>query len=191
MRSARIHATAITLVLGLVAVGCAAEGISREEAVVALTTTGISDVEATCMADTLIVLGELDAADPGSTRGEPERAALVAATNRCLLAEPSIEVAGAQLTGESRTVLRSLDTEELTEEELGARDEVLALGGPEAVRETAISTLTLFGRSLGNATCVVDHIVSSDAAYVLIAPEFGSGLDPFEADAFATCIGVD
>lgn len=191
MSSSRLQATAFAVLLGLVAAGCAVEDISREDAIAALTTTGISEVEAICVADSLIVLGELDAVDPGTVRGEPERAALVTATSRCVLAEPSIEVAGTQLVDESTAFSAPRARDNLTEEELGAQDEVVALGGPEAVREKAISTLVLFGRSVRNATCVVDRIVSSEATHVLIEPEFGSGLDPFEADAFAACIGVD
>jgi len=57
----------------------------------------------------------------------------------------------------------------------------------DEIRRSAIALLTLTGRSVETAECVVEHLLEIGAVDVLTSEQFGMGLDPLEADALATC----
>lgn len=57
----------------------------------------------------------------------------------------------------------------------------------DEIRRSAIARLTLTGRSVESAECVVEHLLEVGALDALTAEQFGMGLDPLEADALATC----
>ncbi len=172
----------------LMLVGCADE-FARADAVVALQSTGVTEVEAICMADTLSILDELDAADPRQERDDARREALVKAQTRCVTLEPAgVPTVSASASASAAVV--APDPESL------AMDPDLAVVAPseeeiEAAKARAVSTLVGVGRSEANAKCVIDHVLQVDADYLLDDPEFGLGLDPFEADAFAACLQVN
>ena len=184
------------VVVALFAASCGgAETIGRQDAIAALQTTGASEAEATCLADTLAILGELNAADPRVERGPAEREALVAANNRCLTGELDVEVAGTQVTesGDSDLAIVSSASRRSTEalEALEDEEELAGSSQPDSseaeLRDAAIETLVRLGRSVDNATCVVDHIIGIGESAVVQDSNFGLGLDPFEAGAFAAC----
>jgi len=176
----------ILCALTLTFVGCSgAEQISREDAVAALETTGVTEAEATCMADTLITLDRLDAADPRRERSDATREAFLAATTRCVAVEvlPEVQV-----------------TSPVAVDEWGEEAEIpsahAGIGGSsepvdDEALQAAVDYLVSVGRSPENAQCIVGHLVLADAQYVLGSPNFGLGLDPFEADAMAMCLSVE
>ena len=176
-------------VVALLASGCArGDVIERAEAISALSTTGLTLAESTCVADSLELLGELDAADPRVVRGEAERDALVAAMNRCVGSETSTEVAGTT----QFEVQRGSSATEFVEEEEALPLNGDAVGEPETadMRADGVAALVALGRNATNAGCIVDHILDSENSRVMTDSSFGLGLDPIEADAFAACIGV-
>ena len=187
----------VLVVASVCIAACGGAGtLGRDDAIVALQTTGASVAEATCLADTLLILGELDAADPQNERGHQEREALVAATNRCLTGEPDsdvdVEVAGTQFVDPEDSELGVVSSANRRsngafEEEDGAASAGQASLGEAEIRVDAIETLVSLGRSMDNATCVVDHIVQSGGLAVAGGANFGLGLDPLEAAAFAAC----
>ena len=70
MWRARIRIVAASIGVALVATACGgAESLDRAGAIVALESTGVTTAEATCMADSLLLLDELDAVDPRIERG--------------------------------------------------------------------------------------------------------------------------
>ena len=179
-------------VLALIVAACGqGAAINRADAITALSTTGLTPVEATCVADALNLVGELDAADPRIERGAAERDALVSATNFCVGNEPDTQVAGTQLDvdGGSTSFERAETDEEFALN--ASADGGVQLTDPEEIRLAGIEALVALGRGTVNATCVVDHILLSNAEVVLSDPNFGLGLHPIEADAFAACIGVN
>ena len=193
---ARNSLLAILIAVALGASACAdSESIDRVSAIEALETTGLSNAEATCVADGLILLDEIDAADPRIARGPAERDALVGARNRCIGSVPETEVAGVQeRPGESEftTERPNSSDSELEEVETLTDDALVAVGTASELRIQAIETLTRLGRSTENATCVVDHILTSEAdRAVLVSDSFGLGLVPIEATAFAACSGTN
>ena len=193
------HVCAAVVFVLLVAACSQGDTLDRSIAIEALQTTGVNEAEATCLADTLIQLDELDAADPRMERGLAEREAFIAARTRCVTAAPDTEVAGAQLTNQQNPpgleaqsgVFGALQTdseERVLSNEL--RDDQQMDGSFEGLRSTAILALERFGRSSENATCVVNHIVGSGGVDIVEAPSFGLGLNTVEAVAFAECSSV-
>ena len=190
----RLIAALAAIAIGATACG-GAEPIDRTSAIIALETTGATTAEATCIADTLVLLDELDAADPRIERGDVERDALVNARNRCIIPEAEIEVAGQQVEAASEsgfTVERPIEQGSEFEAVESELDAALEAAGPlSELRTEAIANLVRLGRSLDNATCVVDHIISAEADHVvLVADTFGLGLEPIEASAFVACSGI-
>ncbi len=161
------------------------DDFAREDAINALETTGASEAEATCMADTLDVLGRVEAADPRRDRTSQDHEALVSASGRCIGtgSVPDVEVAGTQIVNPPASdpepsasgVSGGSEYSEPTGSDAGAR------------RQRAISRLESFGRTVEDATCIVDQLIEVYADDVFDSPNFGVGLDPFEAHAFVVC----
>jgi len=176
------------LPLLFVLVGCA-DDFGRDDAVAALQTTGASEVEAVCMADTLTLVDALDAADPRRQRTDGDRQALVAAANRCASLNDDDPLAT-----ESFTVDRS-DSEEEPFPAGEMRSEVAAAVLTEAstadLRADSIDVLVRAGRSPVRAACVVDRLLEAGGEVVLSDPRFGAGRDPLEAAAFAGCAATE
>jgi len=172
----RAVALAAVLLLG----ACAPDTFDRSQAIVALETTGVSQAEATCMADTLSAIDLLDAADPRRTRTADDQAGLVQAASRCIRTE----------------VLPETVAQEAVDVADAAADAFRnSLPGPAAppevmpdIRQAAIEKLKLFGRSTENATCIVDRMVLVGVESIFEDPSFGMGFYTFEADAFASCM---
>jgi len=187
---------ALVVVASLAVAACGgADTLDRVEAIAALETTGVTTAEATCVADSLAILGELDAADPRIDRGPSERDALVTAMNRCVGSQPETEVAGLQLEIEpaASSSLDAFAIENVTNgEEPETESELSAITAEDEseIRDGAIETLVGLGRSTDNASCIVDRIIAAGAPVVVVAVEFGLGLHPLEADAFAACAGT-
>lgn len=177
----RRHVASLVVVL-VVAGACGGNTFERSDAIGTLAATGLSDAEASCVADTLIVLDELRSLDPNQPRGDVGRDALVAATSRCVVPDPIEQASSASLTD---TLVDDGDPEgtpvggsavSLTEEDRLER------------RALALAHLELAGRSTDDARCIVDQLISMDAEMLFADPAFGLGLDPLEADAFAACL---
>lgn len=186
----------------LVLSACGSNTIGRDEAIGVLQTTGISEAEATCVADSLLVLDALDAADPRRELTDQGRTALVNATSRCVGAgaDPVAEVAGAlefrsgaapnpaALAASVNEEFESnLEVEGLSEEELAELGLTLTEQDVVELRELAVAKLVSFGRSEESARCIIDRLRDAGADFVLAEDSFGLGLSPFEAEAFAAC----
>ncbi len=190
-RRGRSGLLAGALGLALLLAGCADE-FARADAVTALQTTGVSEVEAICMADTLALLDALDAANPQAERDDVRREALVKAQTRCV----TLDAGESAVTGGSASATAAVTIVDPEPSPAGvAGNPDLAVVAPteeefEAAKDRAVATLVGVGRSELNARCVVDHVLQVDADYLLDDPEFGLGLDPFEAAAFAACLEV-
>ncbi len=179
-----LRRTIWALLAALALAACSGEEFSRSEAIVALSTTGLTEVESTCVADALVALGQLRAADPRQHRGEPQRDALVLATGYCVGQETAV-VAGQTRADRSDDFGDEEDPEGTPLADVGAPP----IGeDPVELRRRAIAQLQLAGRSDENARCVVDQLIASEAEAIFADPAFGLGLDPLEADAFAVCI---
>ncbi len=178
-----VRRRAALIVVALLALSaCSGNDFVRGDAIAALATMGLSDAESTCVADTLVALGELTAADPRHRRDGDERDALVAATDRCVAPEPIVS------SSPSRSQERVAEDDDPEGTVLtGSR---LSTTGEDQVerRSLAIAHLELAGRSEENARCIVDWLIATEVDVVFADPAFGLGLDPFEADAFAACI---
>lgn len=181
------------VVAGLMLAACGTE-FGRDDAIVALQTTGVTEVEATCLADSLAVLGQLDAADPREPRTEERREAFVAASARCVQPEALPVVVEQVVEGEvNASVLGNPDntpfvmTTQPGANGLGADqvgetlDEVIA----EAVAE-----LQRQGRTEPNSTCIVEFLTGAQATHLFSEPSFGLGLAPLEASAMAACLST-
>lgn len=135
------------------------------------------------MADTLLLLEQLDAADPRIERTDADREALVSASTRCI--RPQVLPTSVR-SSDLATNEESLDVDDVDlGVSLGPTTTVLSR---EERRGLAIARLTSFGRSQENAICVVDRLLSVEADEIFDAPNFGLGTDPFEASAFAACM---
>ena len=140
------------------------------------------------MADTLHAVGAMDAADPRRDRTSTDRDALVGASTRCIGATTptDVVVAGTQITSEPQSDPESTEpgvSGGLSYEDLAQSD--------SDRRTAAIERLQLLGRSQANATCIVDQLIDAQADEIFDSPNFGVGLDPFEAHAFAMCAAQD
>ncbi len=175
------------LIALLVLFGCG-EQFTRDEAVAVLELSGTSTAEATCMADTLLVLGRLDAADPSYELDDGDREALRTAYGRC--------ESGEELGAEGgRAILEDSDPDLDVDEPgpLEADSAVLGatvLAAPddiEALAADARARLVGLGRSQEFADCVVERMVAIEAYDVLEDPYLGLGASPVEADVFAGC----
>lgn len=178
-----VRRRAAMIVVALLALSaCGGNDFVRGDAIAALSTTGLSGVESTCVVDTLIALGELTAADPRHSRGDAERDALVTATNRCVVPDP---IVSSSPSPSQERVANNDDPEGTVLN--GSR---LSTPGEDQGerRSVAIAHLELAGRSGENARCIVDWLIATEVDAVFADPAFGLGLDPFEADAFAACI---
>jgi len=80
-RRPRVRTTLIVL-LAVVASGCAQE-FTRDDAVASLRAGGADAVTSACVADTLVVLDALDAADPAQVASATSRTVLLRARERC------------------------------------------------------------------------------------------------------------
>ena len=173
----------------LVVAACSGGGnLSRTNAVDALESTGVSRAEATCMADTLLALGNIDAADPRRDRSTADQEALVSAMSRCVSHDgaPTVVVAGRQVTVEPDD--NHISTQ--NDFDVGPAGQTGSVDGSELAAEqrtVAIEQLVRLGRPLEFSVCVVDQLIDVYADDVFKDPNFGVGLDPFEANAFASC----
>lgn len=187
-RSAAAVSRLLILVGLLVVAGCASGSFSRTDAIVSLQTTGVTEAEATCMADSLSALDQRDAANPRKYRGANEREALVAAARRCV----TVDVLSKSV---ERTLRDAQSDDDDPEGTPMPQDVPTAFRTPGRLESSddsnhaqARSRLLLAGRSEVNAQCVIDHLVDIDAEHLFADPLFGQGLDPLEADAFASCL---
>jgi len=189
--SNRRRVLAVLAGFAIIASSCGGgDSISRIDAITALQTTGISAAEATCVADSLVALGELDAADPREVRGTKQRDALVASTARCVGNDVETEVAGVQTEPDLAPSLATTSRRPADSPDLGSRETTERTRDEAEVRRAAIETLERLGRKNPDASCVVDHILTAGAIFVLVEPNFGLGLSPVEADAFAACANL-
>ena len=187
-----VAAVAVCLVLG--ACGSA---LDRDDAVAALLDAGATSTEASCMADSLLVLDELDLADAQVVLSERDKAILLDTKDRC---QGSI---GVTQSGVSTEVLSGSDASRVEpgggaafmgddddEEFTGAGSDAEDAGdSAEAAIARGTEVLKILGRSDRFATCVVDELVAIDAIDVMLSDDFGSGLSPLEANAYAACAG--
>ncbi len=181
---------ACVVLASVVLAGCASD-FSRGDAIVALQTTGVSEAEATCMADSLTALEQLDAANPAEPRTDERRSAFVAASTRCIKTEVLTSSLG---TGDDGSVGASLATvqgviEASTSIETGTASEPGTSDGKgEADASAAIAELQRQGRTEANATCIVEFLTGAQATHLFLDPNFGLGLDALEANAIAACL---
>ena len=182
--SARRAVPAFVVVFALGLSACAGDDFGRAEAISVLSLSGTSEAEATCMADTLSALGQLDAADPRQNRDDVARQALVAASTRCV----STAVLPRSIERKALESAVDQDDPEGTPMESDRRGSAgFQTDDPAVFRPLAIARLRLAGRTQEHAACVVDHLIQLEAQHLLNAPKFGMGFDPLEADAFASC----
>lgn len=194
VRQIRAHSLMFGLLIAgaVILAGCAGQDFARDDAIASLQTTGVSAVEATCMADTLAAVQQLDAADPRQPRTDERRAAFVAATARCVGTEVL------SVTSEQPTVVEpALAGERSNQAQAELQDAEVSIGADvtdvaavsdEQARLQAIAALVSQGRSSENATCIVDQLEVLSAEYLYGDPNLGLGLDPLEASATASCI---
>ena len=178
---------AIIALASIVASACGAANFDRADAITSLQTSGASAPEATCIADRLLASGQLDAADPRASESPENREALVLANQECLTVEvlPELElVTETTIPSAASNRPGGEEDEETSPVPLDPNDPALL----ELQRQSAISQLMSFGRSTANATCIVDQLIAAEAAHVLDGEQFGLGLDPAEAAAFAACL---
>ena len=71
----------------------------------------------------------------------------------------------------------------------GAAGAADAADAAEAAIARGTEVLKILGRSERFVSCVVDELVAIDAVDVMLDEDFGSGLSPLEANAYAACAG--
>lgn len=174
--------------MSIVASACGAANFDRADAVTSLQSAGASAPEATCIADRLLAADQLEAADPRASVSDEAREILLLANQECVSVEvlPELELV-TETTIPSAAASRpggAEDDSDATPTEVDLNDPALL----ELQRQSAISQLMNFGRSNSNATCIVNQLIAAEAAYVLDSDQFGLGLDPAEAAAFAACL---
>lgn len=186
----------VAAVVGLL-VGACGSALERDDAVAALLDAGATSTEATCMADSLLVLGELDLADAQAALSPRDKDILLDTKRGCQGSTDVIRtgVRTEVLSGsEVSSVEPGGDTafigDEVNEEFTGASLD-LADAGDAAEDAIARGTkvLKILGRSEPFVSCVVDELVAIDAVDVMLNDDFGSGLSPLEANAYAACAG--
>lgn len=207
---ASVRACILVIAGTLLLAGCGAE-FTRDNAITAVQTTGVNEVEATCIADSLIALGQLDAGNPQEERTEERRDAFVLASRRCIntevlsggpnnsqgseasseifIAEPSAAVNGTSEYGPDAAGPNSYD--------LATGSGIAGDIGSDIQRkqraDDAVAVLVRQGRSESNAQCIVDVLgdvlVDAEAISLFSDPNFGLGLDSREANAIAACLG--
>jgi len=180
------------LLWALILAGCSGGGFDRADAIVAIQTTGVTEAEATCIADSLASLQILDAADPREPRTDERREAFVSATTRCVTPE---------VLGQSEwAVTQAGQLPDIQASAASNRPEVQApTAGPGGSSQSevaesaelaadAVGVLVGQGRAFENAQCIVDQLVATGGEYVFLDQNFGLGLDPLEANAIAACL---
>jgi hypothetical protein len=180
-----VRRIATVLVTALALSACSGSTFSQEDAIAALQTIGVTETEATCMADSLAALQLLGAADPRASKTDAERAALVAVSARCLASDPFLESVD---LASPETAFDAGDPEGTPFGETFDPAGTSAALDPLQAKQVAIDRLISSGRSISNATCIVDHLTSVEAEDLFEDPLFGLGRDPFEADALAACL---
>ena len=180
-----VRRIATVLVTALAFSACAGSTFSQEDAIAVLQTIGVTETEATCMADSLVALQLLGAADPREPKTDAERAALIAVSARCVATDPILESVD---SASPETAFDASDPEGTPFGETFASAGRSAVLDPLQAKEAAIERLISSGRSISNATCIVDHLASVEAEDLFEDPLFGLGRDPFEADALASCL---
>lgn len=137
------------------------------------------------MADTLVALGRVEAADPNRPRDDASREMLIAASSRC------VTTAVLPRSEERSAIELDMDDDDPEGTPMDDQRGVSALTSSDdlaVLRPRAIAHLTLSGRTENQAACVVDHLIRLDAHWLFADPAFGMGLEPLEADAFAACL---
>lgn len=179
------------LVVAVVVLSSCANDLSRADAITALQTTGVTEAEATCMADSLAALDQLDAADPREPRTEVRREAFVTASSRCV----TTEVLASTLESEPGAVVVSASVEpdagNTPHVEIGSGGQAVVAGPGGAdidIEADAIAELQRQGRSEQNATCIVEFLIGAQASHLFAESTFGLGSDPLEANAIAACL---
>lgn len=170
--------------------GCAAD-FARDDAIVALQTTGVTEAEATCMADSLTALEQLDAANPAEPRTDERRSAFVAAKTRCVTTEVLTSSLGPADDGSAGAVLSTVEAgvEANTSIEAAAASQPgLSDDEGAALASDAVAELQRQGRTELNSTCIVEFLTGAQATHLFLDPNFGLGLDPLEANAIAACL---
>jgi len=169
---------------------CGQGDFERADAIVALQTTGVTEAEATCIADSLVSLQALDAADPRQPRTDERRSAFVNATSRCV----STEVLG-NTVERSVSVVPDIEASkgntpvvEVEDSNAGGSALSQASEADKELAQDAVATLVRQGRSTENAQCIVDQLVAVNGEMVFLDQNFGLGLDPLEANAIASCL---
>lgn len=178
----------VPFLIGLVAIvlsACGVANFDRADAITSLQASGATLAEATCIADRLVEVGELDAADPRITGGADGRESLLLANQQCVTVEvlPEVELAVETTVAANPTANRPGNDPQAAD-----TADQNALESLVARRQSAIAQLRSFGRSMENATCIVDQLIAAEADGVFEDDQFGLGLDTAEAAAFATCI---
>ncbi len=141
------------------------------------------------MANVLIELDQLNAIDPRVSPGEEGVAAMLSAGQLCISTNvlPAVEVEAPATTVVDPSVNRPGGDPAATNNS----GEPLVIDDAQDLarrRSDAIAALISFGRSIDNATCVVDQLIEVEATEAFDSPQFGLGLDPNEATAFAVCL---
>jgi hypothetical protein len=183
-RRPRVRTTLIVL-LAVVASGCAQE-FTRDDAVASLRAGGADAVTSACVADTLVVLDALDAADPAQVASATSRTVLLRARERCAPSTatdpaPGVDVAGVRV--ERPAAIPPADPSAL----IAAVDSQGGVPIESATTTDAVQRLVALGREPADARCVVEHLELLSAEYVFDSPTFGLGATPEEASAFAFC----
>ena len=194
--SNRSFALGVTVAVGLV-VGACGSALERDDAVAALLDAGATSTEAACMADSLLILDELDLADARTSLSQRDKDVLLDTKRRC---QGSAEVtrtgvstevlSGSEVSsvgpGGGTTSIGDEDDEELTEMGLEPAD---AVDAAEAAIARGTEVLKILGRNDRFVRCVVDELVAIDAVDVMLDEDFGAGLSPLEANVYAACVG--
>ncbi len=177
------------VVPAIVVLASCADEFVRDDAIAAVQTTGVSEAEATCIADSLIALDRLDAADPRLERTEERREAFVAATARCV----SVDVLGTSI-GDDRVAQREPSVVEPQQHSVSAASALANNDDDDVVddgaAEVAVASLRRQGRTAANASCIVEVLVEAQADFLFADPNFGLGRNAIEANAIAACLGT-
>lgn len=177
---------ASTLAAVLIVAGACAPAFERDDGIAALENGGMSNAEATCVANRLHAVQQIEILDPANEVRDDDRALLVSATRRCVeLAEVNEDVP-TEVLSEADLRIYEDDYEEDAERQAGV--ESLEADLEDVSLEIGRQRLRLLGRSDAFIDCVIDHLRSVDAIELLQDEQLGMGLDPVEADAYAACI---